>query len=172
MFCICFAEYIYIYINTGGKINCRVGFGQSKCLSPCPHNINLGYFHNWLLPLYVWVWSGHISKGSVSAGWILWYSVEHNKEIVTSHSFSLQHPSPNKHITSTAGGGGQQHSCQPPLLFLPSSSSSQVHSAAGHPSHEQVLCWWSWACMVLGQSLGLFYVLDVWWLVRTGWPRL
>lgn len=141
MFHIGFAEHIQGWKN---KVECW--FEQSKFVSPCPHNINLGYFHNWLLPLYVWVWSGHISKGSVSTGWILWYSVEHNKEIVTSHSFLLQHPSPNKHITSTAGGVGQQHSCQPPLLFLPSSSTSQVHSAAGHPRHEQVLCWWSWAC--------------------------
>lgn len=78
--------------NIQGWGKCRVGFEQSKFVSHCPHNINLGYFHNWLLPLYVWVWSGHISKRSVSAGWILWSAVQHNKEIVTSHSFSLQRP--------------------------------------------------------------------------------
>ena len=67
-----------------------VGSEQSKFVSPFLYNLNLGYFHNWLLPLDVQVWNGHISAGYVSVGWIFWYSIQHNKEIVTSHSFSMQ----------------------------------------------------------------------------------
>uniref|UniRef100_A0A3P8SE40 Secreted protein n=1 Tax=Amphiprion percula TaxID=161767 RepID=A0A3P8SE40_AMPPE len=33
-------------IHRGGKMKYMVGSEQSKFVSPCPHNINLGYFHN------------------------------------------------------------------------------------------------------------------------------
>ncbi|KAA8588775.1 hypothetical protein FQN60_010120, partial [Etheostoma spectabile] len=68
------------------------------------------------------------------ARWILWYSVEHNKEIVTSDSFSMQHPNPNKHITSTAGGGGgQQHSCQPLSFSYPAAAPAKSTVLQGIP---------------------------------------
>ncbi len=138
--------YLLCWKNIEVKNKVQGWFWAEQICLTLPTQHQLGLFPQLTASfVYVWVWSGHLSKGSVSAGWILWFSVQHNKEIVTSHSFSLQHPSPNKHITSTAGGGGQQHSCQPPLFFLPSSGTSQVHSAAGHLRHEQVLCWWSWA---------------------------
>ena len=110
------------------------------CVWRCPHNNHLGYFHNWRLSLCVGVWSGHISKGAVSAGWILRSSAQHNKKIVTLHSLSLQHPNPNKHITSTAErererGREEDNStaAQPHLLplFLTISNASQNHSTWG-----------------------------------------
>ena len=36
---------------------------QSNYFPPSPHSINLDQFHNWLLALNAWLWSGHISKG-------------------------------------------------------------------------------------------------------------